>query len=127
MLPVRFPWVWWTGGWLLVAGVCIGSLVPAQVIASISIQDKVLHAGAYAVLMLWFVGLFRRQRHWIIALALFGLGLGLDLLQGTSATRSLDPLDIAADAGGILLAFVLSRYLFEGWCLRIEQLVAARK
>lgn len=126
MLPVRFPWLWWTGGWTLVAGVCIGSLVPVTYIADVSVQDKILHAAAYGAMMLWFAGLFRRQRHWIIALLLFALGLSLDLLQGTSVTRTFDLADIAANAGGILLALVLSMLVFEGWCLRIEQSLAAR-
>jgi VanZ family protein len=124
MLPLRYPWVWWTCGWLLVAAVCIGSLVPAPLIAAISIQDKILHAGAYATLMLWFSGLFRRQRLWLVALLLFALGIALDLLQGTSSTRTLDWRDVAANSGGILLAFILSFYVFEGWCLRIEQWLA---
>lgn len=126
MLPVRFPWIWWTGGWLLVAGVCVGSLLPATYIADVSIQDKILHAGAYGAMMLWFAGLFRRQRHWVIALLLFGLGLSLDLLQGTSVSRTFDLADIAANTGGILLALVLSMLVFKGWCLRIEQWLVSR-
>jgi hypothetical protein len=121
MLPLRFPWLWWTCGWLLVAGVCIGSLLPGDVISGFGIKDKILHAGAYGTLMLWFSGLFRRQRHWIVASLLFALGLGLDLLQATSTTRTFDPADVAANTGGILLALMLSVFILEGWCLRVEQ------
>lgn len=121
MLNLRFPWIWWIGAWLLVAGVCIGSLLPGSVIAGLSVQDKILHAGAYAALMLWFAGLFSRRRHWIVALLLFVLGLSLDLLQGTSATRTFDLADVAANTGGILVALLLSVFVFEGWCQRIER------
>jgi hypothetical protein len=52
---------------------------------------------------------------------LFSLGLGLDLLQATSTTRTFDPADVAANTGGILLALMLSVFILEGWCLRVEQ------
>lgn len=126
MLPLRFPWVWWALGWLLVAVVCVASLLPAAWVPTFSIQDKVLHASAYFLLMLWFSGLYSRERHWIIALLLFTLGLMLDIAQAPEATRNFDLADVAANAGGILGALVLSWFIFEGWCRRIERLIFSR-
>ena len=40
--------------------------------------SKVEHAAAYFSLMVWFGGLYPRNRHWLIALALVGLGVALD-------------------------------------------------
>jgi hypothetical protein len=39
-------------------------------------------------------------------------------------TRSFELLDIAADAVGIVAALVLSAWLLEGWCQRVERLAA---
>jgi VanZ family protein len=121
VLSLRYPWVWWVLGGLLVAGVVIGSLMPAPEMPELGLSDKMLHAGAYGTLMLWFAGLYRWRRHWVIAGALALLGLVLDIAQGTTATRSFDLGDVAANAGGILLALVLARFIFEGWCQRVEQ------
>jgi len=108
-------------GWLLVASVVAGSLLPGSSVPHISLSDKLLHAGSYFLLMVWFAGLYPRTRHAVIALVLFGLGAALDILQGGTTTRSFDPRDIAANAGGILVAFVLSFWLLEGWCQRMER------
>lgn len=123
MLPLRYPWVWWLLGWLLVVGVIAGSLLPGDLLAGISLRDKILHAGSYFVLMTWFSGLYRREHHIFIALLLFSLGFALDYLQGSLQTRSFDIDDVAANTVGILIGFLLARYVFEGWCRRVELLL----
>jgi len=121
MLPLRYPWVWWVLGWLLIAGVVIGSLMPAFEIPHVLIRDKAMHAGAYCLLTIWFAGIYGRHRHWLIGLLLFALGFALDLAQATTTTRSFDLADVAANAGGILLGLALAWFIFEGWCRRVEQ------
>jgi VanZ family protein len=122
MLPLRYPWLWWALGWLLVASVIFGSLGPSGLLPDISPSDKLLHFGSYLVLMIWFSGLYRRERHIFIALLLFALGFLLDFAQGASPYRVFDWRDVAANAGGILAGLLLSRYALEGWCRRVEQL-----
>lgn len=126
MLPLRFPRVWMALGWLLVAGVCAGSLVPARMISAITINDKLEHAGSYFVLMLWFGGMFERRRHVPIAVVLAVLGFVLDLLQLTTATRDFDMRDVAADTVGVLLGLALSLSVLGGWCQRIERYLPAK-
>jgi hypothetical protein len=121
MLPLRYPWLWMLLGWVLVAGVCIGSLMPGNAVPHFSVSDKVVHAGSYFLLMVWFAGLYPRTRHIRIALVLLALGVTLDVIQGGIASRTFDPFDIAANAGGILFALALSFWLLEGWCQRMEQ------
>ncbi|HMB73866.1 MAG TPA: VanZ family protein [Gammaproteobacteria bacterium] len=123
MLPLRYPWVWWLLGWLLVVGVIAGSLVPGDMLSGISVGDKILHAGSYFALMIWFSGLYRRERHIFIVLFLFVLGFALDYVQGSLLSRSFDIGDVAANTGGILIGFLLARYVLEGWCRRVEQLL----
>lgn len=127
MLPLRYPRIWLTLGWLLVLGVIVGSLLPGPVIREITpaISDKLMHIGAYFALMLWFAGLYPRVRHPRVAAALLALGIALDVLQGVATrTRSFELLDIAADAVGLIAALALSAWLLEGWCLRVERLTA---
>lgn len=125
MLPLRYPQVWLTVGWLLVIGVIVGSLLPAPVIQQITppLNDKVEHFTAYFALMVWFAGLYPRAKHVRVAGALLFLGIVLDVLQGTATkTRTFDLLDIAADAVGIAVALALAFWLLEGWCQRLERL-----
>jgi VanZ family protein len=122
LLPLRYPTTWALLGWLLVVGVATGSLLPGPVVAQVmSYNDKLMHASSYFVLMVWFGGLYPRGKHLRIAVALLGLGVALDLLQGLTATRSLDIFDIAANTVGLVLGLVLSMSLLEGWCQRLER------
>jgi VanZ family protein len=121
MLPLRFPWLWMALGWLLVAGVCAGSLLPGSSMPAFRVGDKLVHAGSYFLLMIWFAGLYERRRHVFIALVLVVLGFALDALQGTVSRRTFDLLDVAANAGGIAVGWLVSVSLLEGWCQRIER------
>lgn len=121
MVPLRYPWFWRLVGWLMIATVVVGSLMPGHTLPKMIASDKLLHASVYFVLMIWFAGLYRRSRHAWIALGLMMLGLALDVLQGMTTSRTFDPLDIGANVGGILVALVLSYRLLEGWCQRMEQ------
>jgi len=123
VLPLRYPWVWLSLGWLLVLSVIVGSLVPGDMLRAVTISDKIMHAGSYFVLMTWFAGMYRRSRHPLVAAVLLGLGIALDMIQGTTQTRSFELLDIGADAAGILAGLLLSIWLLEGWCLRLERLL----
>jgi VanZ family protein len=125
MLPLRHPKVWLALGWLLVIGVITGSLVPGDKLPSLDVSDKLLHAGSYFLLMIWFAGLYRRAFHPLIGLVLLALGATLDLFQGMTVTRSFDPRDIVANSLGILAGLVLSVLLLEGWCQRLERRFAA--
>lgn len=121
MLPLRFPKLWSALGWLLVALVVIGSLVPGQAIEAVHVSDKAMHAGAYFVLMVWFAGFYRHAAYPIIATVLIALGLTLDLLQLLTDTRQFDWYDVAMNSAGVILGLVLSTVLLGGWCLRVER------
>jgi hypothetical protein len=45
----------------------------------VRVNDKLLHAGSYLLLMVWFVGLYRQRWHLPIALMLFLIGVGVEL------------------------------------------------
>ncbi len=121
MLPLRLPKLWSVLGWLLVAGVVVGSLIPGQVLQAVDVDDKTMHAGAYLVLMVWFAGFYRRAFYPVIAFVLLSLGLGLDFLQAFTETRSFDWVDIAANSVGVGAGLVLSLLLLGGWCQWVER------
>ena len=108
-------------GWLLVAGVIVGSLIPGSAVPSIGLGDKIMHAGAYFILMVWFAGFYRRGLYPAIAIALLAVGTGLDLLQLLTETRSFDWYDVAMNTSGIAAGFALSLLLLGGWCQRVEE------
>ena len=107
--------------WLLTAAVIVGSLLPGPVVPAIPIRDKLLHAGAYLVLMVSFAGLYRRGLYPVVASGLLVLGVSLDLLQRLTETRSFDLKDIAMNCAGVAVGLVLSWWLLGGWCQRVEQ------
>lgn len=121
MLPLRFPKLWTALAWLLTAGVIIGSLLPGNVVEHIHVRDKLMHAGSYLILMVSFAGLYRRGLYPIVAVALLMLGLGLDLLQTLTESRSFDWQDVGMNGVGIVTGLVLSWWLLGGWCQRVEQ------
>lgn len=122
MLPLRYPWLWMIPGWALVLAVATGTLLPAPMIRAIAFNDKLEHAGAYFVLMIWFAGLYSRKRLPVVALGLFVLGFALDALQLTTRTRTFDLHDVLANGCGILAGLVLAVVLIGGWCQRVERL-----
>ncbi len=110
-------------GWLLVASVIVGSLIPGPALEAVDVDfnDKVMHAGAYFVLMVWFAGFYTRTVYPLIAAVLLVLGVGLDLLQRLTETRTFDWYDIAMNCAGVIVGLALSLSLLGGWCQRVEQ------
>jgi VanZ family protein len=113
--------LWKALGWALVAAVVIGSLVPGEIVAAAHVSDKVMHAGAYGVLMVWFSGFYRHAVYPVIAIVLIALGLTLDLLQLLTPTRTFDLNDVLMNSAGVVVGFLLSTLLLGGWCQRVEQ------
>jgi VanZ family protein len=121
MLPLRYPWLWATLGWGMVLAVLAGSLAPADMIGDYRISDKLMHAGAYFALMVWFAGFYRRGLHGLIALVLVALGAGVELAQAGLHTRQFDVLDMIANAAGIAIGLALSFFWLAGWCQHVER------
>lgn len=127
MLDLRFRWLWLGLGGVLVAAVCIGSLLPANRYAGLEINDKILHFASYFVLTVWFSGLYGRRAHYLlIAVIVAVLGAALDVMQSATATRYYEFFDILANAAGALVGLALSIFLLGGWCSAIERWIARR-
>jgi hypothetical protein len=71
--------------------------------------------------MVWFSGLYSRQRHWILALGFLLLGAILEVMQGTfTAVRAMDLHDLGANSAGIVVGFVLAGFGLANWAWRLE-------
>ena len=112
MIPYSMPtyrWrkLWLLIGWLLVASVTYLSLVPDPPTLPVSAGDKVGHVLAYGTLMLWFLQLNPPSRWAVLAAALVTIGIVLELVQGLSAARSAELLDVLANTAGVLCGWLL--------------------
>jgi VanZ family protein len=121
MLPLRLGRVWLLAGWGGVIAALVFSLWPGGVPLPLTVWDKAQHGLGYFLLTLWFAGLYPRRKYLWIALGCFLLGILIELLQGTTATRSMEMADVAANTTGIVAALVLAYVLLGGWAARVEQ------
>ena len=128
MLPLRFAPAWRVASVLLVVGVLFASLAPLGDAFEVPKHvDKVEHLLAYAALTVWFAGLFVRARYGWIALALAGLGMLIEVLQGLmGAGRRADAWDLAANLLGIGLGLAVAVRWTGGWAPRVEAWLTRR-
>lgn len=69
--------------------------------------DKVVHAAVFAVLGAWFAALHRSAgRRLIVALALTGFGVAIEILQSLTG-RDTSAWDVVADVVGIAIGILL--------------------
>ncbi len=125
MLALRYRRAWLAALWLLVAVIVIGSLVPGPVVQTLSVSDRLEHFVAYLALTLLGAGLVGPAGYLAVALRAFALGAALELLQGLTASRQTDWMDVAANAAGVLAGWSLARWRLGGWAQRVEQRLAA--
>jgi VanZ family protein len=126
VLPLVHRRLWLAGSLLIAAGIIVGSLLPGPVVATVGIDDKFEHAGAYFALTLWLAGLMARRRYAWAALAAFALGAALEAAQGLlTVTREPEGLDLVANGAGIVFALALAYLGLGGWAGRVERMLGA--
>lgn len=92
--------------WLLVTWGTLGTPPTPPALEGLLSLDKLIHAGAWALLTI--TGLWawdaRREDRWRVALVAFLLavayGLAIEVIQGVTRHRSQEWLDLLADAAG---------------------------
>ena len=118
---LRHPRFWLTIGWLLVMGAVIVSLVPGRSLPNLGVSDKLEHTATYAVLTLWFAGLYPRSRYFWIGAGMFALGTGIEFAQGAmNLGRQRDYLDVIANTAGIGVGLMLAVIGLGDWVQRVE-------
>ena len=125
MLSLRHRWFWIAASAVLVATVVVGSLQNMFATGVVHGFDKVEHFGTYMFLAVWFTGLYRRPRYWMIAAGLLALGLSMEIAQFMmQAGRVGDPYDMAANTGGVAAGLALACFATGGWAERLEAWLA---
>jgi VanZ family protein len=128
LLSLRHPRLWLVSGWILIVGAIIASLVPAHELPKLGgISDKTEHIVGYAVLALWFAGIYPRTRYPMIGVALLVMGIVIEGLQGAMHLgRQADLTDVYANTIGIVVGLLLALVWLGGWAQRVEA-VTGRK
>jgi VanZ family protein len=121
VLPLRHRGLWLASSAALVLVVIWGSLQTSVDLPVPGGFDKVEHFGTYAFLALWFTGMYSRSQYWLIALALLGLGLSMEICQyWMAAGREGDPFDMAANTLGLACGMFAAWRATGGWTPRVE-------
>ena len=101
--------IWLIVGMGLVMLVIYLSVAPAPEVPRVPGGDFVGHLLAYGTLMFWFMQLAANRRsRALIALALIALGIALELAQLYVPGRSFELTDMAANATGVFLGWVVA-------------------
>jgi VanZ family protein len=121
MPGLRHRWFWLCASAVLVLGVIWGSLQTGTDIAVPAGFDKVEHFGTYLFLAVWFTGMVRRGRYWVVVAALLLLGLALEIGQDLMHRgRTADPDDMAANTAGVALGIVVAWLATGGWTQKVD-------
>lgn len=115
--------LWLLLGWLMVGAIVYLSLVPGPQAPQYQGADKVQHAFAYGTLMFWFAQAHLQRRWTLVALACMLLGIALEYGQGMLGYRSFSYADMAANATGVVLGFMIARAGPDNCIERVERWV----
>lgn len=127
LLPLRHPRLWLVAGWVLVALALLASLSPAQNLPNIGTSDKLEHLTAYALMTLWFAGIYPRSRYIMIGIGMFVLGAVIEGAQGSMGWgRQADVYDMFANTTGIVAGLIAAWLGLGGWAQRVENLLVRR-
>ena len=124
-LKLRFLWL--TIGYGLVASVVFLSLTsnPVDMEMGLPYEDKVFHAFAYFVLMVWFGQIYhdKFQRN-MIAVVFVLMGITLEYLQSFDVNRYSEFADMIANLTGVVLGFSIVLTAAKNTLLRIEKVLS---
>ena len=103
--------------------VIVGSLIPGPALEAVPSTSTTRSCTPALTSSSWCgsPASIRRTVYPLIAAVLLALGIGLDLLQGLTETRTFDWYDIAMNCAGVIVGLALSLSLLGGWCQRVEQ------
>ena len=112
---------------LAVAVIVMVSLLPVPDQLMESGSDKLWHFLVYFSLALFSSGIVPAERLWRLAVRCLLLGLGLEVAQALlTETRQADWADMAANAAGILAAWMIAAGGRASWARHVEAWIANR-
>ena len=120
-LRFRYRTLWLVMGWALVLAIVYLSLTPHPIEIQVEEGDKMGHLLAYGTLMLWFAQLYDSTKaRCLLAAACVALGVGLEFAQIFTDARSFELADMAADAAGAGIGWVLAPPRLFNFLFHIE-------
>jgi len=121
--PLHYLGLWRALGRALVVAMLVIALVPAPaVVGAVPFGDKIGHAAGFAVLVLWYGQIYDRMGdRWRCVAGAIAFGALIELLQALVPYRSADVLDLAADALGAVIGFVLLQTSLGGVLNRLDR------
>lgn len=122
MTPDRLNNYWQAAGWLGVGLIVSLSLTPAPPQIGVENGDKLGHLAAYGLVTLWFAQAYAglRQRIWL-AVGMVALGIAMEYAQRATGYRSFDVADMAADALGVAIGWLLAPPRLPNLLLWVER------
>ena len=105
----KWHMTWLASAWLLVGAVVYLSLARLDIDIPAAQGDKLGHVLAYAVLTFWFMQVYLRlASRAAIVLSLVVLGVALEFAQAYTGYRNFEYADMAANAAGVMVGWILS-------------------
>jgi VanZ family protein len=109
-MPLQLKRAWIALGTLFVLLVIYLSLMPDPPDLGAPEGLKIDHVLAYAWLMIWFAQVYRAPWNRLsLALALCGMGILLEYLQGMTDYRGFEYSDMVINSSGVAVGFVLAQ------------------
>lgn len=119
--PLRHLLLWRVIGWLIVTAIIYGSLTPRPIDIPIEEGDKLGHMLAYSGLMIWFMQLYTRNAHILLAACCVSLGIAMEYAQLASGYRDFEYLDMVADGVGVSIGWLLGGTAVSQALTRLER------
>jgi VanZ family protein len=103
----KLRWSWFALGWLWVAAIFYLSLMPhPPEPVHFRNADKLEHALAYSLLMLWFCQVYRQcTSRMLLAVLLLAMGIAIEYLQRETGYRTFEYADMLADTVGVMVGW----------------------
>lgn len=126
MKGLKFLKFWLLIGWIQIGLVILLSLLPSPAgLPGFMGADKLMHFSVYLFVMFWF-GLcyFPGRAYNLMGLGLVLMGVVLELIQSKTSYRSMSCFDMAANALGVSLGWVLARTRVSEALIYVEKMLA---
>lgn len=125
---IKLRWLWIALGWVWVTIIFYLSLMPhPPEPVHFWNADKLEHALAYCLLMLWFCQVYRqRKARMLLAALLVVMGIVIEYLQGETGYRFFDYADMVSNTTGVVLGWAWARTGLGRIFANLEYYIARR-
>ena len=120
---------WLALGWLWILSIFYLSLMPhPPEPVHFWNADKLEHALAYSLLMLWFCQIYTLLRpRRFVALLLIAMGIAIEYLQGETGYRMFDYGDMLANATGVMVGWAWARTALGRVYIYLQQMMTRKR